>query len=289
MKKNYIFLILFAASATIFGQSVGINTANPHPSTMLDIKPNNGHISVTIPKVSLTTKSDQSVINGGTAAESLLVYNTNVNFPGRKGVYYWDPGSNEWQFLVTQGNIDLFRDLTKYYTLTSSSPVTINNTPSGDGTYALDSGISGWTMLKDDLNADIKAVVSAEQAVNFLEVNVTGTWIINSPSTTNASFDVAYGIFVDGKLKYTKTETRIAPTACSHANFYLNAAVQNISVGSHDVQIGVRLRRIRTTDSTNTSLPAGTTVKIGGGNTNCKNLNAFESQTRVTVYVNQTL
>lgn len=288
MKKKFTIIAIVCASVSALSQSVGINNSTPHPSAMLDVKSNTTHKTITLPHVFLSDITDVSDINGGVPAPSLLVYNTNPDLPGGKGVFYWDAGTSQWQFLVTQGNIELFRNLTKYYTAKSSVAVPVSTTASGAVAYTLGSGTAGWTLLKNSSNNDLTANISAEHTQNFLEINLTGTWFFSSSSPLDFSYDVAYGIFVDDQLRFVKTETKTADAVCNYTNFYVNANVQNVTMGAHNVKFGVRLRRIRNTNNNAVSLPTGTTLNVGGGNTTC-GVNAFNSETRATVYVNQTI
>lgn len=293
MRKLYLFLLLSGGIGLYSSQSVGINATTASPpaaSAMMDVKANGNRKTVTLPQVFLASKTDQAVLNGGAATESLIIYNTNDAIPGGKGMYFWDSVKGEWQFVVSQGNIEIFKDLTTYATVKSNVATTVLSSSIGSQTgatgYTLNSNNTGWTMLP------ISAIAVAKQNVNFLEINFTGTWIKDGGGALNYSYDFAYGIFVDGQLKFVKTDSRLLPLTCSPSNFYVNAAIANISVGTnHTVTFGVQLRRIRDTNTSSPTIPNDLTLKIGGGGSgiSCNNLNAFESQTRATIYVNQTL
>ncbi len=279
-------------------QSVGINTANPVSSAMLDIKTNGDHKTVILPQVNLTSRNDVVSINGGNPEESLIIYNTNPAITGGKGIYYWDAEDAEWKFLVSQANINVFRNLTRYYTASSQTGMNVftggsSTLPGTVSPYTLNSGTTGWTMLKNSANTgNLTVPVKVDQPVNFVEVNLTGTWIVRDDSSLNHSIEFVYGIFVNGLLKYAKVDTKTFSNICGYSNFYIDSVIPNLPVGDHNVTYGVIVRRIRTDNDSN-SYPnnANFTIGLGGGSaaSGCNNINAFESETRATVYLNQTL
>ena len=62
---------------------VGINTATPNQSSILDIQSNNR--GILIPQINLQNTQDQKTITNGNV-KSLLVYNTNTSI--EEGYYY---------------------------------------------------------------------------------------------------------------------------------------------------------------------------------------------------------
>lgn len=295
--KKILFIGGLFCSLLFTSQSVGINTNSPVSSAMLDIKVNGDHKTVILPKIALTSQTDQASINGGAPEESLIVYNTNAAISGGKGIYYWDAGDGEWKFLVSQANINVFRNLTRYYTASTQAGQNVftggtSTLPSNPGPYSLGSGTTGWTMLKNSGGTNLTVAIKVDQPVNFVEINLTGTWINTDDTALNHSVEFAYGIFVDGELRYAKVDTRTMTNFCGYSNFYIDSVIPNLSVANHNVTFGVIVRRIRT-DSDSNSYPnnANFNIKLGGGSTvtGCNNINAFESETRATVYLNQTL
>lgn len=297
MKKNIlttVFAILIVGVAKC--QSVGINTSTPSQSSIFDVKVNGTHKSMTFPVVSLISKTDKTVIQNSNPAESLLIYNSNENIQGGKGIYFWNNDDNQWEFMVSQANISLFRDLTRYYTAETQNSLVLSSTPTNPASgYVPNSNTANWTMIKSAGSTDLSIPINVDQAINFLEINLTGTWLVHTNSNTtsvNRSYDLGYGIFVDGQLKYVRTDTAIGVNPCNISNFYVNTIIPNISTGSHTITFGVMLRRVRTS-GTATTFPTNTTIKIGGpstgATTGCKSINAFESSTKATVFVNQTL
>lgn len=297
MKKIILLLTLVSSLSESLAQSVGINTSTPNAAALLDIKPNGNHKSLTIPKIALTSKTDKSVINNSNPADGLVIYNSNPNVQGGKGIYFWNNDNQQWEFMVSQGNMDLFRNLTRYYTVETQNSLSVSTTASGANLYTIDSNNTGWTMVKDDSGTNnLTLSITVDQATNFLEINFTGTWMANTNSNSTSisrSYDVAYGIFVDGLLKYVRANTIEAKNPCNISNFYVNSVIPNITPGTYDVTFGVILRRVRNS-GTSTTFPNNTSLSIGGtpngsATTGCKSINAFESSTKATVFVNQTL
>ncbi len=99
---NYLLvLLLFGASS--YGQNVGIGTATPNASAILELSSTNRGFLMT--RVSLAGTNDATTIP--TPATGLLVYNTNTSAPGATavtpGFYYWD-GTQWVRLLNTQSD-----------------------------------------------------------------------------------------------------------------------------------------------------------------------------------------
>lgn len=97
MKRLTLLFALLAYSFNTFSQNVGINSTGvaPHASAGLDV--NFTDKGVLVPRVSLTSNTDQTTIPS--PAVSLLVYNTNSSMTNGNGVgfYYWD--GSKWVVL----------------------------------------------------------------------------------------------------------------------------------------------------------------------------------------------
>ena len=76
---------------------VGINTASPNPSSILDIRSSDR--GILIPQINLKTNSDKTSISNGNI-KSLLVFNTNTTMG--EGYYYWD--GSFWQKLLVKAD-----------------------------------------------------------------------------------------------------------------------------------------------------------------------------------------
>ncbi|GEM_PF-588335 len=296
MKKIILGLSFLGLFNFTQAQSVGINTATPHVSAILEVIPSGTYKSWTVPTIFLSTETTKTGIVGGNPAESLLVYNSNPNLPAGKGLYYWSTTDQKWLFIVSQHSIDLFRNLTRYYTIDTQYETVLSNTATGSELFALDSGTTGWTMIKDTGGATLEIPITVDQPTNFLDINLSGTWITSSSANStsvNRGVDIVYGVFVNDKLKYIKSDSFLALNPCTINNFYVNANIPNVSTTSDKITFGVKLRRIQGAANSTTTFPSGTTIKIGGVSTGatqgCKNANAFENTTKATVYVNQKL
>lgn len=102
MMKAIVISAFFAFGNQAYAQ-VGINTANPDPSAVLDIKHSNK--GLLIPRVSLKNKTDLTTI--ATPANGLIIYNlTNSTDTGSNKViadnfYVFSSTTNSWDLLVT--------------------------------------------------------------------------------------------------------------------------------------------------------------------------------------------
>lgn len=83
--KNILLPLFFLINSFVFAQ-VGIGTAAPDASAILDIKSANA--GLLIPRISLTSTSDNTTIVN--PATSLLVYNTSSVSDVTPGFYYWE-------------------------------------------------------------------------------------------------------------------------------------------------------------------------------------------------------
>lgn len=88
-------LVLFWGNSAM--AQVGINTAAPNPSSILDIKSSDR--GILIPQINLQNLQDQRTIANGNV-KSLLVYNTNQTLGD--GYYYWD--GLIWQKLLVKAD-----------------------------------------------------------------------------------------------------------------------------------------------------------------------------------------
>lgn len=89
MKKNVLSVAFLLASSFAMAQ-VGIGTTAPDQSALLDLDiANNEPRGLLIPRISLSSITDNSTINKGKVANSLLVFNTTSNDDLQPGFYYW--------------------------------------------------------------------------------------------------------------------------------------------------------------------------------------------------------
>lgn len=96
-----IFTILSVFMLCISAQAqVGIGTATPSTSSILDISANDK--GVLMPRVPLVSKSDTTTITNGNVL-GLIVFNTTNQNDVTPGFYYWD--NTEWVRLSTSTGI----------------------------------------------------------------------------------------------------------------------------------------------------------------------------------------
>lgn len=113
-------IIIFLLGANLFGFSqVGIGS-NPDNSAQLDISSTNKGILV--PRISLDSIKQTTLDNVNTAAESLLIYNTNENVIGGSGKGFYTFDGTQWRKLVTHHqNVAVITIDTGQITMTNSS------------------------------------------------------------------------------------------------------------------------------------------------------------------------
>lgn len=99
MKKSFMWLFAFTWGVNAMAQ-VGINTASPNPSSILDIRATDK--GILIPQVHLLSLADQTTITNGNV-KSLLVYNTNNELG--EGYCYWD--GSLWRRLANKEDLNI--------------------------------------------------------------------------------------------------------------------------------------------------------------------------------------
>ena len=85
MITKFVTLVLVIFSTCLFSQ-VGINTTEPHESSVLHL--NSDHRGFLLPYFNISNLNLKSPVTATSAAEGLMVYNTNTTTG--KGIYYWD-------------------------------------------------------------------------------------------------------------------------------------------------------------------------------------------------------
>jgi hypothetical protein len=96
MRDFVLGIISFLISFTAVAQ-VGIGTVNPDPSSALDIMASDKGILV--PRVSLSNVSTTTLDGTNTAADGLLIYNSNASVTGGNGVGYYIFNGSRWKKL----------------------------------------------------------------------------------------------------------------------------------------------------------------------------------------------
>jgi trimeric autotransporter adhesin len=101
MKKNTFFLMILIIFFIKINaqQNVGIGTASPNASSLLEIKSSNR--GLLIPRINLVSETDEVTI--ANPATSLLLYNTNALLPDGEGYYFWN--ATRWSKFATRSNL----------------------------------------------------------------------------------------------------------------------------------------------------------------------------------------
>ncbi|MDM1398646.1 hypothetical protein HX049_15980, partial [Myroides odoratimimus] len=110
MKRKVLPLSLLFMSSFAMAQ-VGIGTRTPDKSAMLEVlAPIDDLKGVLIPRIPLTTLTDNSFVNNGNVTNSLLVFNTTENKELKPGYYYWF--KNSWVRIITDQD-DIYSNVFK--------------------------------------------------------------------------------------------------------------------------------------------------------------------------------
>ena len=92
------FVICFQTKSIAQGMSISASGSSPDNSAMLDVSSNNH--GLLIPRVALTSLSDQTTI--ASPATYLTIYNTNTTVGNGTGMYYWSGTS--WNYMASASN-----------------------------------------------------------------------------------------------------------------------------------------------------------------------------------------
>ncbi|MEG1238338.1 MAG: hypothetical protein RSD30_12300, partial [Flavobacterium sp.] len=122
MKNTFMGLVGLLFFSTVSYGQVGVGTLTPEQSSQLDVTATNK--GILIPRIKLTQISSQAPVVG-TAAVSLLVYNTQSINDVTPGFYYWN--GVKWVRIISKDEIGNFQE-----TVTTL----VNN---GNGTYTYSS------------------------------------------------------------------------------------------------------------------------------------------------------
>lgn len=272
MKKILYFLMVFILLNYSKAQ-VGINTTTPHSSSSIDIQATNKGVS--FPQIFLKSKTDVTTIPN--PKESLLVYNTNDNLTGGKGLYFWNGKS--WDFFFSDLNESNLKNLTKSYSVTNNTTYSLS-APANyyDNTnHSLQESIYAdlcWTVL-----TDATKTIKIDRASNEIVFTITGMIQANNYNTGGSTLNVI-GIFIDDKLVDIKPFDLKFSDRCAFRSFKVYGYTQNVAVGNHTVKFAIR----------NRSSSQDTTIAFGGRNNSstCNNiLTNDEAKISGVILVNQ--
>ena len=278
MKNKHIIFLLILLGINFNAQkgSVGIGTSNPDPSAILDLVSNSKGLM--IPKVTLNHNnvSDYSFM-ATIPTTSLLVYNTNASFSGGKGLYYWD--GTKWVFYFNTANINLLLGITKYYSKIYNTGVSTNNYPADAtsvGSFVNGTAIgSPWVEIIDPTPFNF----TIDRVTNNAIVTFTGMLQLNNSSSSSASVTYGLGIFIDGKLISSKSASMNIDNTCAFQEFTITGIANNLTVGNHDIRLGVM----------NRSSTTNTTMNYGQKAASCSNISNNEARINAIVLINQPL
>lgn len=106
MKTN-ILILFFGLNFTLIPSQVGINTTTPHESSVLHL--NSDNKGFLLPYFDISDLNSKAPVIASTAAEGLLVYNTNTTIG--KGIYYWD--GTKWSGLGQVNFTNIYNSVIK--------------------------------------------------------------------------------------------------------------------------------------------------------------------------------
>ena len=291
MMKNIFFLLI----SGVFSAQVGINTNIPEPSSILDIKTNGTHKSVTIPKVNLLSYTDKTTINGGNPAHGLLVYNTNNTLNEGKGMYWWDNNAGKWIAIVNQQSRSYYANLSRYYITSSTNTVEMRNkTFYDEEQYNIGDNLdTTWTLIPDlTMNITVDKPVNSARIAFTAGVGTSRDYNSSYPLKPLQDLSIGYAIFIDDKLVAARAQDMIIRNYCGLHYFYINGVADNLSVGNHTVKFAVKKRSNINNDAgyheTNGYNIGGPAYYYNGSTTiNCTNINTFEGRPNATLYLTQ--
>lgn len=173
---------------------VGINTAGPDASSMLDISSSNK--GLLIPRVELQSTTD--VISIATPANSLLVYNTVVSSDLSVGYYYWSTPLSKWiKIIDQQGQSNTFGTL--FATIGKSSVVSSVYDNSAAFTYVTGSfnsialsslGASSITLPPGNYSVESSVYLLDGSFDYILRVNGAATGLKGTMAVVKSQIDV---------------------------------------------------------------------------------------------------
>lgn len=278
MKYIYNLFIFLFLSSNLNAQkkSVGIGTDSPDSSSILELFSSNKGIM--IPQISLNENdmTDASFM-ASTPTESLLIYNTNGNVSGGKGLYYWS--GTKWLFYFNSANINLLLGITKYEAKTYSNGISTNvyNTELSSVNSFVNGSplVSPWVEIVDS----VPLKFTMDRSPNNAIITFTGMLQLNNTSSSNAYLNYGLGIFVDDKLVGSKAAVLVADNTCSFQEFTITGMIDDLTVGDHTVTLAVMNRSSNTTSA----------VNYGQKAPSCSSISSDEAKISAIVLINQPL
>lgn len=245
--KSIYFLFSTILLSVFLNAQVGINTANPHPSAILDISANDKGVGM--PHVNLTGKFDTTSINQ--PQKSLIVFNSNNALVGGLGYYFWTGFG--WDFLFSDLNGYLLQNLTKNYSKSNSATNLrynyVNSGSTTDDFYNTKSSI-GDSFSGGEWRAftDLDTSIEIDRPDNDLLFTLTGMMQTNNNSGNGNILNAVFGIFIkkDGedeslyKLVDVASISHEYKTQCAYRAFTVYGLTKNLDAGKYDVRFAVK-------------------------------------------------
>ncbi len=279
--------------------NVGIGTASPNMSSILDLNsPNKG---ILIPRVALQSTADNLTISNGNAL-SLIVFNTTNNTNITPGFYYWD-GLKWNQFANTdiieqlqidiqtvEDNVDL-RKVGATTHMTKDAGVGGTGTSEGSGSRNIfigaETGFSNTTGNGNIFVGDRAGRANTSGASNHFigreaGLNNTtgygnyflgrGAGISNTTGNTNMFFGLlAGGNNTEGSRNiFIGSSTGLNNGPNSQNNLFIGVEAGRENQGSNNLFLGTNTGRLNDTGNLNVSIgnQSGYSNTAGSGNTN---------------------
>ncbi|MFD2566137.1 beta strand repeat-containing protein [Pseudotenacibaculum haliotis] len=279
--------------------NVGIGTASPNMSSILDLNsPNKG---ILIPRVALQSTADNLTISNGNAL-SLIVFNTTNNTNITPGFYYWD-GLKWNQFANTdiieqlridiqtvEDNVDL-RKVGSTTHMTKDAGVGGTGTSEGSGSRNIfigaETGFSNTTGNGNIFVGDRAGRANTSGASNHFigreaGLNNTtgygnyflgrGAGISNTTGNTNMFFGLLAGgnNTEGGRNIFIGSSTGLNNGPNSQDNLFIGIEAGRENQGSNNLFLGTNTGRLNDTGNLNVSVgnQSGYSNTAGSGNTN---------------------
>jgi len=183
--KSFIILSLLTLYST-FAQ-VGINTTTPDASAVLEVHaPNKG---VLVPRVNLPNITTTMLDGVNTAANGLLIYNTNASTLGGDGVGFYTFNGTTWEKILTSSSSGVGSDHDFYEEGTSTAPDDITDDVFRMGHIAIGKNTATYILDIEDNSAFNRAINLSSTGTtktnfsNSLNVSIGQAWAINNVIT----------------------------------------------------------------------------------------------------------
>lgn len=172
---TFTFLIIFQWSYA----QVGIGTTNPEPSSILDVQSSDK--GILIPRIALNDITQASIDGMNTAAEGLMIYNTNTTIVGGAGIGFYFFNGSFWEQLVPQSKVDQLWKQEGVNIERQSGDVYIGNTTGTNNDLYISNALIDW----DDPNYRLDpAAINKVNEIEFDDGSATDPSIRFDDATT---------------------------------------------------------------------------------------------------------